>query len=368
LKSTTARYDKDAVRWSLSWHPEGRCDSFTREAILANAPPASGVYGLFNFDCQVFIGESANIQEALLHHESETDFHSKHLRPTGFTFEACAAGLRKSKADALIARFRPMLQTKAALTETCSLSSGPLVNPVARRGNESETCADHQEFPVHEDEERPTSRRPFHINWTRGVSLVAVFVASALVIFYLGIPTDERNQPRTSDSGEAPARSAITKPSVLDGGAIGSTGRKLSSLHTAGGRMKPSAQPTSATPEPDGAARLFAKKASGKDAVDFQPLLQSAKDSPVRHATDNTELNKRWSVQVSAAPASDIASALAERIKANGYAGYVVQAEVKGQTFYRVRVGRFATREEAELVRESLALHDVYRDAFLTGD
>lgn len=368
MKSTTASYDKDAVRWSLSWHPEDRCDSFTREAILAYAPPASGVYGLFNFDCQVFIGESANIQEALLRHESETDFHSEHLRPTGFTFEACAAGLRKSKADALIARFRPMLQTKAALTETCSLSTGPLVSPVARRGNESETCADHREFPVHEDEERPKSRPPFHINRTRGVSMVAVFVASAVVIFYLGIPTDERNQPRTSDSRQALARSAIAKRSVLDGGAIGSTGRKLSSLHMAGGRMKPSVQPTSTTPEPDGAARLFTKKASGEDAAEFQPLLQSAKASPVRHATDNTELNKRWSVQVSAAPASDIASALAERIKANGYAGYVVQAKVKGQTFYRVRVGRFATREEAELVRESLALHDGYRDAFLTGD
>ena len=120
--------------------------------------------------------------------------------------------------------------------------------------------------------------------------------------------------------------------------------------------MKPSAQPTSATPERDGAARPFAKNASGEDAVDFQPLLQSAKASPVRHATENTEVNKKWSVQVSAASVSDIASALAERIKANGYAGYVVQAEMKGQTFYRVRVGRFATREEAELVRASLAL------------
>ena len=171
-----------------------RIDSFTREAILANAPPASGVYGLFNFDCQVFIGESANIQEALLHHESETDFHSKHLRPTGFTFEACAAGLRKSKADALIARFRPMLQTKAALTETCSLSSGPLVNPVARRGNESETCADHQEFPVHEDEERPTSRRPFHtgpgvFRWSRCLSRARW---SSLILAYP--PTKETNR------------------------------------------------------------------------------------------------------------------------------------------------------------------------------
>ena len=86
MKSTTASYDKDAVRWSLSWHPEDRCDSFSREAILANAPPASGVYGLFNFDCQVFIGESANFQEALLHHESETDFSLQALAADGIYF------------------------------------------------------------------------------------------------------------------------------------------------------------------------------------------------------------------------------------------------------------------------------------------
>ena len=83
------------MRWSLSWKPEGRSESFTREAISATAPSTSGVYGLFNFDCQVFIGESANIQEALLRHESETDFQSGHLRPTGFTFEPCAAELTR---------------------------------------------------------------------------------------------------------------------------------------------------------------------------------------------------------------------------------------------------------------------------------
>ena len=87
LKPTIASYDKEAVGWSLSWHPDGRCDSFTKEAILACAPPTSGVYGLFNFDCQVFIGESPNIQEALLRHESETDFQSQPLRPTGFTLK-----------------------------------------------------------------------------------------------------------------------------------------------------------------------------------------------------------------------------------------------------------------------------------------
>ena len=122
MKSAAADMDKEPVRWSLSWKPEGRSESFTREAILAAAPSTSGVYGLFNFDCQVFIGESANIHEALLRHESETDFQSGHLRPTGFTFEPCAAELRAAKAAELIARFRPVLQTEAALPGASSMA------------------------------------------------------------------------------------------------------------------------------------------------------------------------------------------------------------------------------------------------------
>ena len=73
-------------------------------------------------------------------------------------------------------------------------------------------------------------------------------------------------------------------------------------------------------------------------------------------------------MQISAAPAKDIADALVQRLKADGYDGYVVQAEVKGQTYYRVRVGRFDAREEAESVRQSLARQEGYRDAYLTGD
>jgi len=42
--------------------------AFDEQAILAFAPQDSGVYGLYSFDRQIFIGESANIRESLLHH------------------------------------------------------------------------------------------------------------------------------------------------------------------------------------------------------------------------------------------------------------------------------------------------------------
>ncbi len=77
---------------------------------------------------------------------------------------------------------------------------------------------------------------------------------------------------------------------------------------------------------------------------------------------------RQWSVQVSAAPAKDIANSLAQQLKTNGYDGYVLQAEVKGQTYFRVRVGHFASQEEAESLRQLLASEDDYRTAYLAYD
>ena len=42
----------------MSWQPNGRYYSFTPEVIRACVPPSSGVYGLFNFNYQLLIGES----------------------------------------------------------------------------------------------------------------------------------------------------------------------------------------------------------------------------------------------------------------------------------------------------------------------
>jgi len=364
LKPTAANIDKESVRWSLAWQPDGRCDTFTREAILACAPPTSGVYGLFNFDCQVFIGESANIQEALLRHESETDFQSRHLQPTGFTFEPCAAELRKTKADELIARFRPVLQTGAALTEIWSPSNGPMVSEVGLGGRELETYADHQEFPVHEREERPKVRRRFQLKRTQAVALAAMFVASAVVIFYLGMPADYAIHKRANGANPTSGQTEIAlRP------------QNAPSIDTVGGLANQSAEPTPVKPDvhvsastPNSAVRVAAKSASAADEVGVQALLAPGKTRPMAHASGSANLSKKWSVQISAAPAKDIADTLVQRLRANGYDGYVVQAEVKGQTYYRVRVGRFDAREEAESVRQSLARQEGYRDAYLTGD
>jgi cell division septation protein DedD len=367
LKRTAGSIDKEALCWSLSWHPEGRCDSFTEGAILLFAPPTSGVYGLFNFDCQVFIGESANIQEALLRHQRETDFQSQHLQPTGFTFEPCAAELRKSKADELIARFHPVLQIEAALTETWSASNGPAVSE-AGLGGQEETYSDHQEFPLHEREEPPKVRRHFYFKRTQGAALAAMFVASVIVIFSFGIPASKNIQKQVKPL----PRTTITQPPASGRARTGLGPQNVSSIDTADANQ--STEPTPAKPAVhvsaatlNGPARFAAKRVSAADGARVQVRLEPSKRSSIAHSAGG-DSSKKWSVQISAAPAEDIADTLVQRLKVSGYDGYVVRAEVKGQTYYRVRVGHFDAREEAELVRQSLTRQEGYRDAYLTGD
>jgi cell division septation protein DedD len=359
VKPTAAEIDKDAIRRSLSWHPEGRCDSFTKEAILSSAPPTSGVYGLFNFDCQVFIGESANIQEALLRHVTEPDFHSGHLRVTGFTFEPCAAALRELKAAELIERFRPVQRTEMGLATT-SLDI-PIVSNEHEYGQESEAYADRLDFPVHE-RERPHVRRRFHYKPTFWAAFAAMFVAAAGAIVYLGMPTDEDVQNGAAGAGEKPpARISITQSPASDKLATGAKPRNVSSNDAAGARA-------SQNPEPYGGVRLAGDNASGTDEPGVQKLLGPAKTLPAAEPAGSVNGRKPWSVQISAATAKHIADDLVRQLIAKGYAGYVLSADVKGQAFYRVRVGHFAEREEAESMRQSLARQEGYRDAYLTAD
>ena len=351
LKPAITEIDKESMSWNLSWQPDGCCTSFTRETILRFAPPTSGVYGLFSFDCQIFIGESANIREALLRHEGETDFQSRHLRPTGFTFEPCEAEIRKRKANELVAKFHPVLQTEAALTETLSLSNSSMVSEVGMGAEKLKTYPDHQELPLYERGKHQNVRRRFSLNRTLGATFAAIFVASAVVIFYLGMPADYAIQKRANGANPTSDQTEISlRP------------QNVSSIDTVGGLANQSAEATRAKPNVHGSARNTAVRFATKSTVDRAAII------PMAHSTDSANLSKKWSVQISAAPAKDVADTLVQKLKANGYDGYVVQTEVKGQTYYRVRVGHFDAREKAEAVRQSLARQEGHRDAYLTGD
>ena len=357
----------------MSWQPNGRYYSFTAEVIRACVPPSSGVYGLFNPNYQLFIGESENIQDALLGHRSDSDLQSRRYRPTGFAFQVFPAHLRKRKAAELIEKFRPVRQT--ALTEppppTVSLSVDEL--PL---GDFDYSHVDLEEFPAQERESLPAARPRFYFERTQGVALMALFAVSMAVSFYLGILTGENLQRQAYRESEktlawTPILSS-TEPVAVDVSDKNfSANEPIADLSVqipgwmAGKMETPASGATS-----DGAMAPESRSRSVVDSsVQIQTALATAaKNSPAVQLAGSGTTSKKWSVQISAAPARDIADALAQRLITAGYDSYVVQAEVKGQTYYRVRVGHFAAQGEAELLRQLLAGNEDYRGAFLALD
>ena len=82
--------------------------SFTLVSVRANAPAASGIYGISNAREWIFIGATDNIQASLLHDLQQGDSALLKRFPTGFVFELCGAGDRRARQDRLILEYEPV--------------------------------------------------------------------------------------------------------------------------------------------------------------------------------------------------------------------------------------------------------------------
>ncbi len=74
-----------------------------------------------------------------------------------------------------------------------------------------------------------------------------------------------------------------------------------------------------------------------------------------------------WTVQVYATTDPKQATSFARRLLAKGYDAYTLQAPLRGQTWYRVRVGRFSSREKAEQMEQRLKRLEGMEAAYVTA-
>jgi cell division protein FtsN len=74
-----------------------------------------------------------------------------------------------------------------------------------------------------------------------------------------------------------------------------------------------------------------------------------------------------WSVQISATQDQSAAQSLLAKLRNKGFDAYIVEAEINAAHWYRVRVGRFATNQEAEKIRRDLMASEKLASAFVTG-
>ena len=60
-----------------------------------------------------------------------------------------------------------------------------------------------------------------------------------------------------------------------------------------------------------------------------------------------TNAAKKWKVQVEATSREEVAQEIAKSLRAQGYAPSISKVQKEGEVLYRIRVGKFATQEEA---------------------
>lgn len=71
------------------------------------APVAPGVYGISNSKEWIYIGETDNIQTALLEHMAGTQIPVMKHNPTGFVFELCEGTQRTGRQGRLVQEYGP---------------------------------------------------------------------------------------------------------------------------------------------------------------------------------------------------------------------------------------------------------------------
>jgi septal ring-binding cell division protein DamX len=215
------------------------------------------------------------------------------------------------------------------------------------------------------EESRPVERKPFIFSQGKIIALGATFALSLALIFHFGVLKGHSIQ-KTASAGFEGSRIGIPKGTTADELATTAGASPQPSLPTAIKNEAP-VESVELTPE--------TKSQRGIEGIDDTTSLPAAKPETTgagegarSSVASNSGRGSAWTVQVGASMKKELVVKQVARTTAKGYEAYMVETERDGQTWYRVRVGRFATRAEAEALREILASREGYRRPFITND
>lgn len=230
-------------------------------------------------------------------------------------------------------------------------------------------------------ENRRGKENRFYFSRGQMVLLGAAFTLASVIIFFLGIfvgksieetkslKTDEPLvkipvKPGAQESSSAPTPQAKEEITFDDSAAkatdsLASAEEKPNEVKPVektaktGGKEKPAIAKPEAAPA----------KATDKKVAKAPPL----EDKPKNVETANAEPRdpgKTWRAQVNAVPDERSAQQIVDRLKNKGYNAYVTEVQNRGKTWYRVSVGKYSSRDEADKMVELLRSKESYPKAF----
>jgi cell division protein FtsN len=206
-------------------------------------------------------------------------------------------------------------------------------------------------------ENRREKERRFYFTRGQLMLLGGAFTVTTVVIFVLGMFVGKEIEARKVVRPEEPHVRVPVKPAAK--GTTDAEGTKTKDDLTFYNTLTktPAAKP--------GSEEAKAEQKAAPAAADTAARLKPETKTEATESAGAKTNAKVWSVQVNSYPDAKSATDLIDRLKNKGYNAFVTEANIKGKIWYRVRVGRFGSREEA--VRTETALkNDNYPKAFAT--
>lgn len=211
------------------------------------------------------------------------------------------------------------------------------------------------------------------------------FAISSVGIFILGIITGRHIEQRMrADYAAAAAKIPLKPPPAeLDSVREARTGEVPAAENRSPEPVPLPSSDKGTAKEPNARERI-AKAENTQTTAPVKVAAKSAPRPPAAKSADEAALSpaaqeerqiappakkesseRVWTVQVKSSPDKKYADSWADRLKTKGYDAFVVDADIKGQTWYRVRVGHFAARQEAEALRTTLESKEGLSGSFL---
>jgi DedD protein len=193
----------------------------------------------------------------------------------------------------------------------------------------------------------PEPRTHYQVSFTarQAVALFAIFLAALAGAYFLGIATGMAGRPRPETEGVAGQEPA---PTIAP--------REAAAPASPASAPVSVASPEAHTSAPAVAAREPAKEGKIQFFEDRPEEPAKAPPSPKPAAAESASASGAFWVQILSTRSEAEAKSRSTRLTSHGFHAAVSKAPAgKGQALYRVRVGPYASREEAAKAAEAIA-------------
>jgi cell division septation protein DedD len=226
-------------------------------------------------------------------------------------------------------------------------------------------------------ENRKGKDKRFYFSRGQFILLGCGFSVASMIVFLLGMLVGQGMEERKIVKPAEPAMKIPIRPTQGSNSAPAGPKEEITFYDTLTRPAPAQGRPEEETREAKKAEKV--SKAESREnrltaRQEVASVAKRAEDKPAPAASkprpaevDAKESRKPWTVQVNAFPDEKSARTWVDRLKDKGYNAYLSESRVQGRLWYRVRVGRFESREEAEKTQESLRKREQLAKSFATS-